>query len=67
MKALIKAKGGGIHEEEEMDEWTKEYLLLEDQIKNSKKKKAILKSEFQEVGKRLEKALDPEVVEKANL
>ena len=50
-----------------MDEWTKEFLLLEKQIYNSKKQKATLKQEFQEVGKRLEKALDPEVVEKANL
>ena len=67
LRALIKARGGGVAEDEEIDEVTKEFYLLDNQLRNTKQTKAILKKEFNDVSKRLEKALDPEVVEKANL
>ena len=67
LRALIKARGGGVEEDEEIDEVTKEFYLLDNQVRNTKQTKAILKKEFNDVSKQLEKALDPEVVEKANL
>ena len=41
--------------------------MLDRQIYNSKRHKLTLKQEFEEVGKRLKKVLDPEVIEKTNL
>ena len=67
MRALIKARGGGLAEDEDIDELTKEFYFLDNQLRNNQQTKIILKREFNDVSKRLEKALDPEVAEKANL
>ena len=64
---MIKARGGGLAEDEDIDELTKEFYFLDNQLRNNQQTKIILKREFNDVSKRLEKALDPEVAEKANL